>query len=789
LVIKSSNVRLLPLSFWCAAPTLPGPTLDSAIASQIKEWRCCQVRSWWWPATLLLAAGTAVLTTLGKVPTLPGWIAAGIAMIAGLATATMSDVVRARLRWLVERGPTAAAALRNGFLLTSRGRIPRVEDVGALALGVYRAMRVNEEKTAELPPYVKRDLDIELDDLLRLGGLVVIEGKSAAGKTRTAVEAMRRVLAGRKLLVPRDGAALRALVGSGMRLKKVVIWLDDLERFLTSGGLDVQLITKVCPPGQSDVVMLATIRSQARIDMVSVESVVEAELARNTAEVLAEATTRMLDRQLSPSELQRAEALRGDARIADALDHADEIGLAEYLCAGPAILARWLSGRDADGGVALVGAALISAAVDCRRAGCESPLPRVVLAELYSHYLDPRDAHRPNRPSIEDGLVWATESVRGASSCLVPHGGDRYLAFDYLVDPPTRLLNVKPVSEPVWTVLLAHLDPRELNLVGLAAFKAGQEDIGRQILVRWAESTDDPAIWHWVGTFFLWRPKAAWQQRSTAAEPWLVRAAEVGHPDSVRQLAMLYGARGDTAAAERWSQRGAEAGDAYAMVYLGEILEERGHLAEAKQWYRRAAESGPVEAERVLIEVKPTPISLPPMSFRFAKPAGDYLEFECARLTAMTLLGLLHARCGDDAEALRWLRRAASYGYMNDLLALGAFFSDRGDRQILSQWCDQAAELGRLDAVVELGVQLATQHMTIDAQRLFSYAADAGRSDAAGYLGQFYHTQGDYAEAERQYRIAESAHPEVKEYLANLQRRREEVRGSRNSIRARPPSL
>jgi hypothetical protein len=139
------------------------------------------VRSWWWPATLLLAAGTAVLTTLGKVPTLPGWIAAGIAMIAGLATATMSDVVRARLRWLVERGPTAAA-LRNGFLLTSRGRIPRVEDVGALALGVYRAMRVNEEKTAELPPYVKRDLDIELDDLLRLGGLVVIEGKSAAAR-------------------------------------------------------------------------------------------------------------------------------------------------------------------------------------------------------------------------------------------------------------------------------------------------------------------------------------------------------------------------------------------------------------------------------------------------------------------------------------------------------------------------------------------------------------------------------------------------------------------------------
>jgi hypothetical protein len=124
---------------------------------------------------------------------------------------------------------------------------------------------------------------------------------------------------------------------------------------------------------------------------------------------------------------------------------------------------------------------------------------------------------------------------------------------------------------------------------------------------------------------------------------------------------------------------------------------------------------------------------------------------------------------------------------MNDLLALGAFFSDRGDRQ--SQWCDQAAELGRLDAVVQLGVRLATPHMTIDAQRLFSYAADAGRSDAAGYLGQLSHAQGDYAEAERQYRIAEAAHPEVKEYLVDLQRRREEVRGSRNSVRARPPGL
>ncbi len=634
------------------------------------------MRSWWWLAPVLLAAGTAALTMLGKVPSLPGWMATGIALIAGLATATMSDVVRAHLRWRVERRPTAAAALRNGFLLTPRGRMPRVVDVEAVALGVHRAMRVAEGKTAELPPYVRRDLDLELDELLPLGGLVVIEGKSAAGKTRTAIEAMRRTLAGRSLLIPRDGAALRALIESGTHLRKAVVWLDDLERFFVSGGLDAQLVTRVCPPGRSDVVLLATMRSQVLHDMVSTKSAAEAEFARKAADVLAIATTRLLDRQLSASELQRAEALRGDARIADALDHVDEVGLAEYLCAGPAILARWQSGRDADG-VALVGAALISAAVDCRRAGCASPLPRAVLAELYPHYLDPRDAHRPGRPSVDDGLIWATKPVRGASSCLVSRVGDRYLAFGYLVNLPERVPDAKPVPESVWTALLAHLDPRELNLVGLAALKAGQEDIGRQILVRWAESTDDPATWCLVGTLLLWDGSAAkWDQRSAEAEPWLVRAAEAGHPDAARHLMTLFGAHSDAAAAERWARHGAAAGDAYAMTYLGEMLEERGHLTEAKQWYRQAAESEPIEAKRSPLEAGHLSVDLPPMSVQLGRVAGDYVEFECAPLTAMALRGVGKTRAARYKRLS--LTRSAGFPWSGSVGAAG-WGEDPGD--------------------------------------------------------------------------------------------------------------
>jgi hypothetical protein len=71
------------------------------------------------------------------------------------------------------------------------GRVPRVREAGDPADWV--AQPAGRESWSETP-YVERDVDTELSDLLPRGGFVLLLGESAAGKSRTAYEAVRRTL-------------------------------------------------------------------------------------------------------------------------------------------------------------------------------------------------------------------------------------------------------------------------------------------------------------------------------------------------------------------------------------------------------------------------------------------------------------------------------------------------------------------------------------------------------------------------------------------------------------------
>jgi tetratricopeptide (TPR) repeat protein/transcriptional regulator with XRE-family HTH domain len=666
----------------------------------------------------------------------------------------------------------------NGSLLTSGGHGPRVGDVDPKWFGIHPAIEVARQPTEWLPPYVRRDLDPELDELLRHSGLVVILGRSAAGKSRTAFEAIRRGLAGHELLVPRDAQALRTIADSGITLRNTVIWLDELDRFLRSGIFDRQLVERLCPQGHCGVVIVATMRSQAMLELTTTATPAERALAYTARVVLDSAAIRTLDLKLSEAERQRADALRHDARISEALDHGHEAALAEYLCAGPAIVTRWRHGREADEGAALVGAALTSAAVCCRRAGCAAPLPRIVLAELYTHLLDSRDAQRYGLPGVDEGLVWATELVRGASSCLVSHEGDRYRAFEYLVDSPGRRTEkTEPVPDLVWDVLLHRLDPEELNFVAIAAHRAGKEDVFRRMMAHWADSIDDPGAWSLTGAVLLFsepddgtgeraadagRPGAArnpatmssffsgpgdgFRERAAEAEPWLVRAAEAGHHAGTRNLAIMFDLLGDAAAAERWAHRGAELGDGQCMVRFGEFCADRGKLREAEHWYRKAAETEPVEGRRMPIAASVRIRELGPYENRLMLRRGDYAEEICAPLSAIGHLAALRTMRGDFAEAERLLRRAADHGQMDDLLALAYFLLERGKFQELGDWCKQAARLGRFDAVLRLEEELAESGNIPLAQRIRAYIPDAWRTEAGVFLGGLASSAGDYAD-------------------------------------------
>ncbi|HWO62164.1 MAG TPA: DUF4062 domain-containing protein, partial [Umezawaea sp.] len=274
-------------------------------------------------------------------------------------------------------------------------------------LGVHRPTQVVDLPL--LPPYIARSADADLDRAVAGGGLVVVEGNSAAGKTRTAWEAVRRNAPScdwRSVLVPRDGVALRLLVGSGERLEHVVVWLDDLERYLIPDGLDTGLLTALCPSGRTDVLLLATLRSEARHLIGGDDRYPQ--LARAAQHLLATARTIRLSRDLDLDERQAARRHQADPRIASALADRTGAGLAEHLAAAPEVLGRWRAGRD---GMQEVGAALVSAAVDCRRAGYFAPVPREWLEGLYPNYLEPRTRNRLRLPNLDEAFDWATTPV------------------------------------------------------------------------------------------------------------------------------------------------------------------------------------------------------------------------------------------------------------------------------------------------------------------------------------------------------------------------------------------
>jgi eukaryotic-like serine/threonine-protein kinase len=92
------------------------------------------------------------------------------------------------------------------------------------------------------------------------------------------------------------------------------------------------------------------------------------------------------------------------------------------------------------------GAALISAAIDLRRAGYASPVPKALLEDLHLSYLEQRGGGRLKPEPLEEAWRWATRPIRAGISLLNPADADRYSVFDYLLD---TVRHWAPVGEHV----------------------------------------------------------------------------------------------------------------------------------------------------------------------------------------------------------------------------------------------------------------------------------------------------------------------------------------------------
>ncbi|WP_327000335.1 hypothetical protein OHA72_35065 [Dactylosporangium sp. NBC_01737] len=158
----------------------------------------------------------------------------------------------------------------------------------------------------------------------------------------------------------------------------------------------------------------------------------------------------------SAGERARAEALAGDARIRVALDTPDA-GFTQVLAAGPYLERWWTHAPDP------YARALITAALDARRAGMSTPLPRALLAAAVPGYLTATERATAPRDWLDRALAYATTPLHGATSALRPTGPmgtvTGYLVADYLHQQAGRARRDTPLPDTAWQAIVEHHHP------------------------------------------------------------------------------------------------------------------------------------------------------------------------------------------------------------------------------------------------------------------------------------------------------------------------------------------
>ena len=409
-----------------------------------------------------------------------------------------------RYRRLVRHLDEQQFRIQDGCLVLADGRLPKVRDItDPVLLGVHQAaastiVARDGQAVSGPPAYVPRDVDAELREHLTRAGFVLLVGDSTAGKSRAAFEAVSATLSGHVLIRPSGREAVAAAVDRAARERRCVLWLDDLEGYLGTGGLPAAQLGRLLRGEGHHRVIVATIRpaEQARITANAAGDDAGRQASRDIRQVLDQAHPIRVARMFTGDELKRARTRCWDPRIAEAIDHAATYGIAEYLTAGPELLRMWEDARATDGQNAR-GAALVAAAIDIRRAGYTFPIPRALLDHVHEQYLaDPEDAQAPREPATS-AWDWATTCPHWATTPLLrPAGPDLVEVFEYLVDTVQRRVGpLGPVPEPVVRAAIDSASPVDSDSLAATAYAQGRYSLAEHAWRKtYHAKASDPAI-------------------------------------------------------------------------------------------------------------------------------------------------------------------------------------------------------------------------------------------------------------------------------------------------------
>lgn len=496
----------------------------------------------------MLLAGAcfaALAASLGIISTSTWWlktVAAGGAAAALFAVGIVQSWAGTAMDKVGQRR-TALTPLTDSIFTVS-GKAPLVRAItNPVAIGV-RSVPAPAGGT-RMPPYVPRDIDDALRSALGPGGFVLVVGDAAAGKTRTAYEAMRTILPGHALIAPVwGGGDIPQALSAARAERRCVLWLDNLQRYVGADAITGSRIAELLADGGHHRVVLATLRATEETRLMAMAGSLPAGQRTHDGQALLDQVTHriVVDRLFSePERTRAAELARDDQSLADALGHADRYGIAEFLSSGPRLYTEWLDGWERGGHPRA--AALIAAAVDCRRAGYAAPLPRGLLDELHGQYLERHGGARLRPESPEAAWAWTTELRDGGNSPLWPVGQGRYEVFDYLVDA-TEHESSRLVADQTVHVALRHAQPDDAVSIAATAWYQGRPELaeagfraaytelcdteGPDAPATLSSRSDLAVILHAMGRL----PDAETEYRAILA----ARAAALGaaHPDTLR---------------------------------------------------------------------------------------------------------------------------------------------------------------------------------------------------------------------------------------------------------------
>ncbi|MGH8887600.1 MAG: hypothetical protein ACRDYX_21010, partial [Egibacteraceae bacterium] len=402
--------------------------------------------------TLAFVGGTLVLlrTTLSEFP-VPRWISV-LFLVAGTAAGFAERVVE----WRRTRGQRESEIEK----FVCRWPPPAIEHADPYAeLGVFQSDLADRYRVdGGLPPYVQRDVDERLDGLLASGEsvptFVLLVGHASSGKSRTLYEFARRSFVGCPVVVPRDAAGVVGLHRLDLsnlanRHRAVLLWLDDLDRFLDGQAPDTEMLRQWRTSGPRFVV-LATVR-RTEDDRLGDAS---GEVGRNARAVLGQACRIDLPDEISEAERTRAQRVYQGEGFSQ--------GIGEYFADTDKLIRRFKNGTT-------VAREVVRAAADWRRCGLDRPVTTEQLWQLIQ-LCKPKTA----REDFDQSLQWARRQLP-SSAALLTGAGEGVTVFDSILDYLNSTLEqsderFRDVSPQVWPYVVGQAQPEEAVRIGLAAY-------------------------------------------------------------------------------------------------------------------------------------------------------------------------------------------------------------------------------------------------------------------------------------------------------------------------------